>query len=140
VAHYDTFEGNNPFQQLGAWGVFPYKNGTRVLISDRNSGLYLFGFNFELFNRNQTDAELLVTPNFNGNASEVFVQISNVGIHQFKLRLVDLSGKVVLEQAVQNQSYANIQGDKAQGLYIVQVEFQNYLGETVFLQEKLLIE
>lgn len=40
VAWYDTHEGNGQYQ--GAWGIYCFYKDDKVIISDRNSGLFLF--------------------------------------------------------------------------------------------------
>ncbi|MBM77772.1 MAG: hypothetical protein CL846_04765 [Crocinitomicaceae bacterium] len=45
LGFYDSYSGSNDLQYRGAWGVYPFGNGEKVLLSDRKSGLFLLGFN-----------------------------------------------------------------------------------------------
>lgn len=42
VFHYDTYPGTNTGSYRGAWGVFPYLPSGNILISDMQSGLFVF--------------------------------------------------------------------------------------------------
>jgi hypothetical protein len=44
LAYYDTYEGDPNVSWAGAWGVYPFINGNRILVSDRANGLFLLGF------------------------------------------------------------------------------------------------
>ena len=45
LGYYDSYAGSNDLQYRGAWGVYPFGNGEKVLLSDRKRGLLLLGFN-----------------------------------------------------------------------------------------------
>lgn len=42
VAHYDTYSQSNNSSYKGAWGVFPYLPSGNILVSDMQTGLYVF--------------------------------------------------------------------------------------------------
>ena len=42
VNSYDTYLPNNHISYRGAWGVYPYLNSGNILVSDMQSGLYVF--------------------------------------------------------------------------------------------------
>ncbi|NIR50755.1 choice-of-anchor B family protein [candidate division KSB1 bacterium] len=44
VGFYDTFPETNPGRFAGAWGVYPFFNSGKVLISDMKTGLYVVFF------------------------------------------------------------------------------------------------
>ena len=45
VNYYDTYLPNNHNSYKGAWGVYPYLNSGNVLVSDMQTGLYVFELN-----------------------------------------------------------------------------------------------
>ena len=44
IGHYDTYIGNPAVSYAGCWGVYPFRNGDKILVSDRANGLFLLGF------------------------------------------------------------------------------------------------
>jgi hypothetical protein len=42
VNYYDTYLPNNHNSYKGAWGVYPYLNSGNILVSDMQTGLYVF--------------------------------------------------------------------------------------------------
>jgi choice-of-anchor B domain-containing protein len=45
IGYYDSYSGSNNLVYRGAWGVYPFGNGDKTLVSDRKRGLLLLGFN-----------------------------------------------------------------------------------------------
>ncbi len=45
LAYYDTYIGSPNVSWAGSWGVYPFRNGDRIIASDRANGLFLLGFN-----------------------------------------------------------------------------------------------
>lgn len=44
IGSYDTYPVNSNFKMNGAWGVFVFEEDNLILLSDRQSGLFLFSF------------------------------------------------------------------------------------------------
>ena len=44
IGHYDTYNGNPAVPYAGCWGVYPFRDGDKILVSDRATGLFLLGF------------------------------------------------------------------------------------------------
>ena len=42
VCYYDTYSPNNHISYRGAWGVYPYLSSGNILVSDMQTGLYIF--------------------------------------------------------------------------------------------------
>jgi len=47
IGQYDTFLGNNNISYEGAWGVYPNIQTNTVLVSDMQTGLYVFEMEFD---------------------------------------------------------------------------------------------
>ena len=62
IAHYDTYLPNSAFKFNGAWGVFVFQKQNLILISDRQSGLYLFYFPIHLFEHGNNSTYVTNTP------------------------------------------------------------------------------
>lgn len=62
IAHYDTYSASSTFPFNGAWGVFVFEKENLILISDRQSGLYLFYFPIHLFEHGDNSTFVTNTP------------------------------------------------------------------------------
>ena len=61
---YDTYPGPNVQNYLGAWGCYPYLPSRRILVSDMQTGLYVFNVDqILLANEIHKDAHLVLYPN-----------------------------------------------------------------------------
>ena len=47
MGYYDTFEPNHHDSYMGAWGVYPFLPSGNILLSDMQTGLYVFEVNYE---------------------------------------------------------------------------------------------
>lgn len=47
IGYYDTFEPDHHESYMGAWGVYPFLPSGNILISDMQTGLYLFEVNYD---------------------------------------------------------------------------------------------
>lgn len=47
MGYYDTFEPNHHDSYMGAWGVYPFLPSGNILLSDMQTGLYVFDVNYE---------------------------------------------------------------------------------------------
>ena len=139
VAHYDTYPLATNFLMNGAWGVIPFKNGNRVLVSDRTFGLFLFGFDHELFSIEKLNEDFVIFPNPVAQNNTFQIKMQHVAIDDFSVQIFDLSGKLVHEEHFENQSFAIIRADLAQGVYTVSIQFINYLNEPDSFSGKILV-
>ena len=47
IGYYDTFDPDHHESYMGAWGVYPFLPSGNILISDMQTGLYLFEVNYD---------------------------------------------------------------------------------------------
>ncbi len=139
IAHYDTYPLQNIFNMNGAWGVFPFRNGTRILVSDRSFGLFLFGFDYALFAAERTSDELLLFPNPVTQGSDFSVVVNENVVSELSAKVYDSAGNLVSEGTFFNQSFAVFSADWAQGVYHVVLRFRNYLGEEEERKVKMVV-
>lgn len=139
VAHYDTYPLATNFLMNGAWGVIPFKNGNRVLVSDRTFGLFLFGFDHELFSLEKPNEEFVVFPNPIQQGASLRIKMQNLTIDKFTVQIYDVSGNLVHEERVENQSFAEIKTGLSQGVYTVSIQFINYLNEPDNFSGKIIV-
>jgi choice-of-anchor B domain-containing protein len=129
VAHYDTYLLQSNFNMNGAWGVYPFRNGTRILVSDRSFGLFLFGFDYAVFAAERTSDELLLFPNPVAQGSDFSVVVNENVVSELSAKVYDSAGNLVSDATFFNQSYAVFSANWAPGVYHVVLRFRNYLGE-----------
>jgi hypothetical protein len=141
IAHYDTHqdETGNTFSMWGAWGVNAFLPSERILISDRNSGFYLFNFNRTLFSQIEPKDSILLFPNpVSANQSSNLI-LPNYMTNSI-VKIYDLSGKIIWESKISNSSIVTLDHNLSSGMYCVLVEYSNYLNEREIQITKLIIE
>ena len=129
IAHYDTYPLQNNFLMNGAWGVYPFRNGTRILVSDRSVGLFLFGFDADVFEAQLTTDEVVLFPNPVTQGAEFTMIVNENVVNELSASVFDVAGNLVATDIFSNQSYLVFSADWAQGIYHVVLRFKNYLGE-----------
>ena len=139
IAHYDTYPLQNNFLMNGAWGVYPFRNGTRILVSDRSFGLFLFGFDADVFEAQLTTDDLVLFPNPVTQGTEFTVIVNENVVNELSASVFDVAGNLVATNIFSNQSYLVFSADWAQGIYHVVLRFKNYLGEEEVRAVKVLV-
>ena len=139
IAHYDTYPLQNNFLMNGAWGVYPFRNGTRILVSDRSFGLFLFGFDADVFEAQLTTDEVVLFPNTVTQGAEFTMIVNENVVNELSASVFDVAGNLVATDIFSNQSYLVFSADWAQGIYHVVLRFKNYLGEEEVRAVKVLV-
>lgn len=139
VAHFDTHpEDEGAFTMNGAWGVYSELSSGRILVSDRRNGLFLFRFRDDILSAVNGN-ELVVFSNPIAQGNPIQFRIDNPAIEQFEYRIVDMAGKLIEEKTVVKQSYASSTVPLSVGVYQLQVNYQDYLDDTIELFQKIMI-
>ncbi len=97
LLYYDTYLPNHHSSYKGAWGVYPFWNTTNfsfssILVSDMQTGLYVFSGTFPLAVNNLDPATSLIFPNPAKN------QFTITNKSATSIMLYDVFGKKVLQQ------------------------------------------
>ena len=90
TGYYDTFEPNHHDSYMGAWGVYPFLPSGNILLSDMQTGLYVFEVNYE---------NPLFTEEISTNNNKIYPNPTN-GVINLNLN------------SFSNVELFNIQGDK----------------------------
>ncbi|MEM6722467.1 MAG: choice-of-anchor B family protein [Bacteroidota bacterium] len=147
VAFYDTYPQSNINSYEGAWGVFPYLPSGRILISDMQTGLYVFdqidqGITGELPPLGSSaNCENLVSTNIEKPIEQSDIRlVPNPVFRQFQLQidmtesqetniqLFDLTGRLVKNfgqyELIQGPQTLSFQLDNhlPKGMYILQIQ------------------
>jgi len=134
IAAYDTYEDNaltNNFSMWGAWGIHILLPSGRILVSDRNTGFYLFDFDREFFLNQALSTSFNCYPNPFSDGENLIVRASSDEITEFSISLKNSLGELIFEETSITKSYIEIPSKISAGVYFVVVQFKNYLGENL---------
>lgn len=139
IAHYDTYPIDEElFKMQGAWGMYADYPSGRLLVSDRHTGLFLFDFNSSVF-QVTTSNDVDIYPNPVLGDELITVKLNIEIFDQLEISIFDLTGNKVDGKTVNEQSYAQFSVDLASGIYVVQVEYLNYLDEKALERKRIMI-
>jgi choice-of-anchor B domain-containing protein len=140
IAHYDTYPEENIFKMNGAWGVYSQYSSGRIIISDRQYGLFLFSFNKEIFLDLPDTDQFTVYPNPVFEGETVLLRAPKDENSEFNVELLSADGKKLIEFDVIGQSFFEIPMSYAPGTYFLKFTYENYLGDSILETKKLIIQ
>ena len=116
MGYYDTFEPNHHDSYMGAWGVYPFLPSGNILLSDMQTGLYVFEVNYD---NPLSDDEILVNKNkIYPNPSDGIINVELTSVSEVELFDIQ-GGKVYSASDVSNlQIQTDIFSD---GIYILKI-------------------
>ena len=138
IGHYDTYPSESPFKMNGAWGVYSELPSGRILVSDRENGLFLLGFDRSVFTTAH-EGEVTIYPSLIENNTPITIKINNPEISSFVLDIIDLNGKVCFSQGVTSSNYFTFQGDLSKGLYSIRVQYLDYVDDLYVITKKIVV-
>ena len=127
VLYYDTYLPNNHSSYKGAWGVYPNLPSS-ILISDMQTGLYLFDSALPLDVNNFEKIASLVFPNPAKNQFTITNQSAS------SIILYDVFGKRVLQQDLNNSKTIE-RGNLSSGMYFYYLKTKKEIlknGKVIF--------
>ena len=137
IASYDTYPTSSIFKMNGAWGVFSNYLSGRIIVSDRQNGLFLLHFDQSVF-MNEAADEFSVYPNPASKKGEFIVRSAYDEIAEFTVTLYNNAGELIMTEKISNQSYGSFSTPEISGFYIIKIAFVNYLGEQEIVVQKLI--
>jgi hypothetical protein len=133
IAWYDTYTGPNTIFK-GAWGVYANLPSERILVSDRQSGLFLFKFNEPP--RIETNLEHGVFPNPMNGPGYFWLNDDKNRVYDFFI--YDSAGKLVFEKKKHESHYVEINpAGFADGLYVYRFKSED---KTVDVRGKFVVK
>ena len=127
IGVYDTYtevDATN-FTMWGAWGIYALYESERIVVSDRNNGLFLFHFDQKLFNVPSGDEMFKLYPNPSNNV--ITLRTPNDFIQDFTYSILDCQGKKLLSGTVKNESVLQLELPYASGVYFLHIDYVDYL-------------
>ena len=120
VGAYDTYLQNSSYIYNGAWGVYPYLPSGKILISDRQTGLYVLDFEVEILKANQINIlnEFKIQKAYPNPANPNTTLNFNIKYPgQISLEVINVKGEKVSSVLLGDLNYGN---------YEVDFDFSNY--------------
>jgi len=122
IGWYDTYQGTNDLSFQGAWGIYANLPSGKLLISDRNSGLYVFKY----FNpQGHGDVDYGVYPN--PATDQIWFYHGYEEEMDYRVRILSAEGKIVKEVSGMSEHLVIDLRDLSAGTYIY--EFYNEYPE-----------
>lgn len=130
IGYYDTYDLISWADYAGAWGVYCFLSDDKVLVSDMNSGLYLFRFNrpYQGLEGKEQPVEIEVVNSYisvDGN-----LMIKNSEADPILMRLYDLSGRIIANEKLTFGMNVFDLMDFSSGKYILQFYKANQCVKT----------
>jgi len=130
VNNYDTYLPNDHISYRGAWGVYPYLESGNVLVSDMQTGLYVFELSNSSTYISENKNSISVFPNPTSYEFIINNYVSN------RLEICDILGKPVMNyNLVKGMNFLN-RKDLKNGIYILKF----YSLDTLISTEKIFFE
>ena len=121
VCYYDTYSLNNHISYRGAWGVYPYLSSGNILVSDMQTGLYIF--KCEATSNLETEKiNEVIFPNPVKNFFSLTDESDGI------LTIYDLNGKILFQADIIKEQIFNISLND--GLYIYKINNQKLTTKT----------
>jgi choice-of-anchor B domain-containing protein len=126
LGFWDTYPDQVTYQMNGAWGVYSQLPSKRILISDRQYGLFLFEFNQTNFkNRNAETLQYYPNPVKSGELINLFLNSNYAGPLTYSL--ADQVGNMVLKGEIENFNHFRVPMNVAAGMYVLTITYTNNL-------------
>ena len=138
VAFYDTYTEESAFKMQGAWGIYSELPSGRLIVSDRQSGLYLFDFREDIFSVSARD-EIDIYPNPVLSGNSITVRMNNEEISQFTIQVYSVTGQILATHTVQDQSFLEVPLNFSGGVYIIRVVYTDQFDDEVEEERKIVV-
>ncbi len=139
VAHYDTYPDDNPYKMNGNWGIFADLPSERLLVSDRQYGLFLLHFDREKMLKsfplnNETD----LFPNPVSSSESIFMTIP-IETVKTEWSIYDLNGKQVSGGTSEHFNYAEVPVNFSAGTYQMRIHLYDDAGRSQEIIRKIVV-
>lgn len=128
IAHFDSYPDNSPFKLNGNWGIYSLLPSKRLLISDRQYGLFLIGFDQGVFSTTIQEEQIYAYPNPIVSNQDFTIRLPET-ITKFDWEINNEVGQILQKGSVNDFSFLSVPLDHSAGVYGVKITFINYLGE-----------
>ena len=138
VGHYDTYPTESSFKMYGAWGVYSDLPSGKILVSDRQNGLFLFDFDRDVFSTSH-EGDVTIYPSLIENNSPLTIKMNDIDITTFEIDIIDAKGKVCFNTTVNSSNYFTYQANLSRGLYSVRIRYTDYVDDNYQITKKIVV-
>ncbi|HRP52555.1 MAG TPA: choice-of-anchor B family protein [Fluviicola sp.] len=124
IAFFDSYPDESSFKMNGNWGIYADLPSERLLISDRQYGLFLLDFDRKALKQLQNNKEISISPN-PVNQGESFMLSCPNNTTEIHWKVFDVSGNLVTENSIYNFNFERIQLNVAPGTYHLKLVLVN---------------
>jgi hypothetical protein len=121
-----------------AHGVFSNYSSGRLIVSDRQNGLFLFHFDQTIF-INPASEEFSLYPNPAEKGKQIIVRSKEDAIAEFSVSIYSENGKSIQTETAKNKTFLSLKTPNTAGIYLVKITYINYLQETITTTKKLVV-
>ena len=140
IACYDTYNTSSNFKMNGAWGIYANYSSGRIIVSDRQNGLFLFDFDRSFFDFSPK-VDFLTYPNpIYSTEKETIVRSGNDETANFNVTVYNSLGQLISQNTSGFNSYCMIENPEIPGIYQIKIQYEDYLGEVNIKVLKLLVQ
>ena len=115
---YDTYAPLSHASYKGAWGVYPYLPSGNIIVSDMQTGLYIFNLDENSNIINQYVLETKIYPNPANKEIWIESNADNIIVY-------NLLGERIIKEKIQSSKYVLSRDNLASGIYIYELEKNN---------------
>jgi len=138
IGHYDTYSSESSFKMNGAWGVYSDLPSGRILVSDRQNGIFLLAFDRSVFTTTHA-GEVTIFPSLIENNTSLTIKINDPEITSFAIEILDSNGKACFNQKITSNNYFTFQCDLSKGLYSIRIEYLDYVDDLFVITKKIVV-
>ncbi len=138
VAHFDSYpKSNDPYPMNGNWGVYSLLPSKRMLLADRQNGLFLVQFHSEAVPKTPIETFTIAPNPSSGNQMAQLFMPSSFSSASYQL--VDATGRIIEEQNFELSSMLALPTHLSNGVYFLFISYTEHsLSHSMVLKwEKL---
>jgi choice-of-anchor B domain-containing protein len=139
IAYFDSYSEESFFKQNGNWGLYTLLPSQRMLISDRQNGLFLLGFDAALFSEKLIGDAGFIYPN-PAKKGETIVLRLPLGANNSTLSLYNVLGELLMTYSFDATDYTAFVPNCAAGSYVVTIDYTDKKQQAQHFTSKLIIE
>tara|TARA_Y100000589_G_scaffold312212_1_gene332366 strand:- start:2964 stop:3686 length:723 start_codon:yes stop_codon:yes gene_type:complete len=128
VNYYDTYLPNDHISYRGAWGVYPYLESGNILLSDMQTGLYVFELSNTSTDITNVGSSISIYPNPISNSFTIKNEAANL------LEVYDVFGRMILRKNLKKNINTIERNNLKNGLY-----FFKFLNNDQLINTKKII-
>ena len=133
IGVYDTFNKDTNYKLNGAWGVFVMEAENRILVSDRQNGLFLFSFPIDVLNTKNRGTFVTSSPLLDENS--VLIPRDDLDSDGLTFTIAGIDGRIFYAQE-NFANYVNIPLSLPAGTFVYTIynEFNDFVDSGLFVK------